>query len=234
MKKVAQTLRLIFELGLETKEIVVLAYLMSCANNNTCECYPSVGTIADKCSMGKTATREALHSLEQKGIIKIRPWAFEDQRTGKSRQTNNHYTVLCMTEGYQKTNPPPSLSGGEITILNTTIGDEKSCVEVSSKSVQNPDFMKCLNKSIDPLLITGLDKEMPYLHNIAKVLMNLWNVETVLVCEGIEHSQSARQAFLLKNLSVDWVQVAIEELSKKPLNTETTMAFLLSRMALEV
>ena len=234
MKKVAQTLRLIFELGLETKEIVVLAYLMSCANNNTCECYPSVGTIADKCSMGKTATREALHSLEQKGIIKIRPWAFEDQRTGKSRQTNNHYTVLCMTEGYQKTNPPPSLSGGEITILNTTIGDEKSCVEVSSKSVQNPDFMKCLNKSIDPLLITGLDKEMPYLHNIAKVLMNLWNVETVLVCEGIEHSQSARQAFLLKNLSVDWVQAAIDELSKKPLNTETTMAFLLSRMALEV
>jgi hypothetical protein len=139
-----------------------------------------------------------------------------------------------MTEGYQKTNPHPSLSGGEITILNTTIGDEKSCVEVSSKSVQNPDFMKCLNKSIDPLLITGLDKEMPYLHNIAKVLMNLWNVETVLVCEGIEHSQSARQAFLLENLSVDWVQAAIDELSRKPLNTETTMAFLLSRMALEV
>ena len=234
MKKIAQTLRLIFDLGLETKEIVVLAYLMSCANNNTYECYPSVGTIADKCSMGKTATREALHSLEQKGIIKIRPWAFEDQRTGKSRQTNNHYTVLCMTEGYQKTNPPPSLSGGEITILNTTIGDEKSCVEVSSKSVQNHDFMKCLNKSIYPLLITGLDKEMPYLHNIAKVLMNLWNVETVLVCEGIEHSQSARQAFLLENLSVDWVQAAIDELSRKPLNTETTMAFLLSRMALEV
>lgn len=234
MKKFARTPQLIFDLGLQTKEIVVLAYLVSCANNRTYECYPSVGTIADKCSMGKTATREALHSLEKKGLIKIRPWAFEDQRTGKSRQTNNHYTVLCMTEGYQKTTPPPSLSGGEITILNTTIGDEKSCVEVSSKSVQNPDFMKCLHKSIDPLLITGLDKEMPYLHNIAKVLMNLWNVETVLVCEGIEHSQSARQAFLLENLSVDWVQAAIDELSRKPLNTETTMAFLLSRMALEV
>lgn len=234
MKRFSQTPQMIFDLGLKSKEILVLVYLISCADNRTYECYPSVGTIAEKCDMGKTATREALHSLEQKGIIKIRAWGYEDKRTGKIRQTNNHYTVLCMAEGYQKTNPPPSLSGGEITILNTTIDDEKSCVEVGSKSVQNPDFMKCLNKSIDPLLITGLDKEMPYLHNIAKVLMNLWNVETVLVCEGIEHSQSARQAFLLKNLSVDWVQAAIDELSKKPLNTETTMAFLLSRMALEV
>ena len=234
MKKVAQTLRLIFELGLEAKEIVVLAYLMSCANNNTCECYPSVGTIANKCSMGKTATREALHSLEQKGIIKIRPWAFEDQRTGKSRQTNNHYTVLCMTEGYQKTNPLPSLSGGEITILNTTIGDEKSCVEVSSKSSCDADFVGVMTKCINPFLITAEDEEMPCIHHITKTLQHLWNFDEAISLDGITFTRSDRRAILLNKLSVDWVQAAIDELSKKPLNTETTMAFLLSRMALEV
>ena len=94
MKSFSKIPRLVFNLGLEPKEIVVLVYLCSCANNQTFECYPSVGMIADKCGMGKTATREALHSLEQKGLIKIRPWAFEDKRTGKNRQTNNHYTVL--------------------------------------------------------------------------------------------------------------------------------------------
>ena len=230
MKNFSKTPRFVFDIGLKTKEIVVLLYLCSCANNYTCECYPSVGTIADKCSMGKTATREALHSLEQKGLIKIRPWAFEDKRTGKNRQTNNHYTVLCMKDGYQKTNPPASYNGGEITILNTTISDEKSCVEFSSKDTDEYDFTGLMTKCINPFLISAKDEEMPCLHNIIKALQNLWLFNGEVVVDDKEYTQLERHSILRNNLSADFVGKAIKSFSKETLNLEVTMSRLLAMM----
>ena len=230
MKHFSKPPRFVFDIGLQTKEIVVLLYLCSCANNHTCECYPSVGTIADKCSMGKTATREALHSLEEKGLIKIHPWAFEDKRTGKNRQTNNHYTVLCMKDGYQKTNPPTSYNGGEITILNTTISDKKSCVGFSSKCSDEYDFTGLMTKCINPFLISADDEDMPYLHHIVKALQNLWLFNGVVVVDDKDYTQLERRSMMRNNLSSDLVGKAIKCFSKEPLNLEVNMSRLLAMM----
>ena len=74
MQKFVRLPKFVFELGLTPKEISVLLYLCSCANNKALECYPSVGTIAEMSGMGKTATREALQLLEKKGLISAYPY----------------------------------------------------------------------------------------------------------------------------------------------------------------
>lgn len=92
----------IFNYGLKPNEIAVFAYLCSCADNKTFECFPSAQKIAKACGVGESTVRAITHKLEKKGLIKIKPRYNLIPDSGKRRQTSNLYYVSLLKECRQE------------------------------------------------------------------------------------------------------------------------------------
>ena len=88
----------VFDYGLKPNEIVVFSYLCSCADNNSFDCFPSVKKIAKACNMGQSTVRVVIHTLQEKGLIKIKSRYKPVPDTDKRRQTSNLYHVYLLEE----------------------------------------------------------------------------------------------------------------------------------------
>jgi predicted transcriptional regulator len=88
----------VFDYGLKPNEIVVFSYLCSCADNNSFDCFPSVKKIAKACNMGQSTVRVIIHTLKEKGIIKIKSQYKQVPDTDKRRQTSNLYHISLLEE----------------------------------------------------------------------------------------------------------------------------------------
>jgi len=69
----------IFEWGLSTSEMVVLIYLLRCADSNTRLCYPSYDKIRKSCKITRSTAIKAIDKLCEHNIIaKVSKGYFED------------------------------------------------------------------------------------------------------------------------------------------------------------
>ena len=188
----------IFDYGLKPNEIAVFAYLCSCAENKTYECFPSVNKIANACGMGASTVRAVIHTLEGKGLIRIKPRYNPIPDSDKRRQTSNLYVVSllkkCRQEErelkklyksfsveYRKPEGVPPVNRGQLTIPNITTPHiknkpfvpKKSCSDVSASG--EPDF-----KNVKDICVNDIryhyDNEISGCADIVdKALDELWN-----------------------------------------------------------
>ena len=63
----------IFNLGLESGEILVYIYLMYCEDRKTFQCYPSYSTIGTSVGMSKNTVKKYVGGLERRGLIYTEP-----------------------------------------------------------------------------------------------------------------------------------------------------------------
>ena len=63
----------IFNLGLESGEILVYIYLMYCEDRKTFQCYPSYNTIGTAVGMSKNTVKKYVEGLERRGLIYTEP-----------------------------------------------------------------------------------------------------------------------------------------------------------------
>lgn len=91
----------VFEAGLSTNAIVVRLYLARCADEAG-QCFPSIATIAKKCSISRASVFRALTELEETG------WLKRDQRIKNNAKTSNVYTLLTPSEEIAVTKEEPS------------------------------------------------------------------------------------------------------------------------------
>ena len=70
----------------------VYCYLVSCAGKRG-TCWPAMRTIAACCGCSKNAARDAIAALHRRGFIR-KVETYRDERTNRSRQTNNTYHIL--------------------------------------------------------------------------------------------------------------------------------------------
>ena len=82
----------IFTYGLTPIEFTVYSYLVCCAGRRG-SCWPSIRTIAVNCSCSENTVRKAVDSLVARKFIR-KVATYKNERTGKSRQTNNTYYIL--------------------------------------------------------------------------------------------------------------------------------------------
>ena len=79
----------IFCLGLNSGEIAVYSYLMSCENRETYQCYPSYNTIGNALKMSKKTVMKYVKSLEDKCLITTEHTTVTEggTKTGKGRRS---------------------------------------------------------------------------------------------------------------------------------------------------
>ena len=98
----------VFEYGLSPYELSTLFYLCKCADNEKHTCYPSVSSMIKSCKMSDSMVRKSIHSLEEKGMIKIQR-QYVSTRKGFNRQASNYYTIALFenhSPPIQETAPP--------------------------------------------------------------------------------------------------------------------------------
>ena len=93
----------IFERGLKPIAFTVYNYLVSCAGSRR-SCFPSVRTIAEKCSCSESAARDAVKQLEALGLIR-KEYSFRVNRYGVRQQTSNTYSILPLPDYYENGEP---------------------------------------------------------------------------------------------------------------------------------
>lgn len=93
----------IFDRGLKPIAFAVYNYLVSCAGNRRC-CFPSVRTIAGKCSCSESAVRDAVKQLEALGLIR-KEYSYRANRYGIRQQTSNNYSILPLPDYYENGEP---------------------------------------------------------------------------------------------------------------------------------
>ena len=81
----------IFDQGLTPIQLAVYSYLVSCAGSRG-SCFPSVRTIARKCSCSESAARSAVKELVTRGLIS-REYGYRENRYGVRQQTSNTYHI---------------------------------------------------------------------------------------------------------------------------------------------
>lgn len=93
----------VFDQRLKPIPFAVYSYLVSCAGNRR-TCFPSVRTIAAKCSCSESAARSALQALEDRGLIR-REYSYRENRYGVRQQTSNLYSILQLPDYYENGEP---------------------------------------------------------------------------------------------------------------------------------
>ena len=63
----------IFNLGLESGEILVYIYLMYCEDRKTFQCYPRYNTIGTAVGMSKNTVKKYVEGLERRGLVYTEP-----------------------------------------------------------------------------------------------------------------------------------------------------------------
>ena len=87
----------IFCLGLNSGEIAVYAYLMSCEDRETYQCYPSYNTIGNALKMSKKTVMKYVKSLEDKCLISTEHTTIT-LKSGQKQNGNLLYTIQPIRE----------------------------------------------------------------------------------------------------------------------------------------
>ena len=87
----------IFCLGLNSGEISVYAYLMSCEDRETYTCYPSYNTIGKALKMSKQTVMKYVKSLEDKCLITTEHTTVT-LKSGQKQNGNLLYTIRPIRE----------------------------------------------------------------------------------------------------------------------------------------
>ena len=87
----------IFCLGLNSGEIAVYAYLMSCEDRETYTCYPSYNTIGKALKMSKKTVMKYVKSLEDKCLITTEH-TMVTLKSGRKQNGNLLYTIRPIEE----------------------------------------------------------------------------------------------------------------------------------------
>ena len=87
----------IFYLGLNYGEIAVYAYLMSCEDRETYQCYPSYNTIGKALKMSKKTVMKYVKSLEDKCLITTEHTTVT-LKSGQKQNGNLRYTIRPIKE----------------------------------------------------------------------------------------------------------------------------------------
>ena len=165
----------IYSYGLKPTEITVFSYLCYCADNKTFDCFPSVQKIATACNMGQSTVRAVIHTLQEKGLIKIKSQYKPVPDSDKRRQTSNLYHVSLLEEcrkeeremkqfyksmmrtPHSKEGVPPGdrdqITKPNITtphIENKPFSSQKSCSDVSVSSSET-DFVALRDTCVQEL-----------------------------------------------------------------------------------
>ena len=91
----------IFSLGLNSGEIAVYAYLMSCENRETYQCYPSYNTIGNALKMSKKTVMKYVKSLEDKCLITTEHTTVT-LKSGQKQNGNLRYTIRPIKEAREE------------------------------------------------------------------------------------------------------------------------------------
>lgn len=87
----------IFSLGLNHGEIAVYAYLMSCEDRKTFQCYPSYNTIGNALGMSRKTVMKYVKSLEDKCLISTEHTTVT-LKSGRKQNGNLLYTIRSIKE----------------------------------------------------------------------------------------------------------------------------------------
>ena len=87
----------IFSLGLNSGEIAVYTYLMSCEDRRTYQCYPSYNTIGKALKMSKKTVMKYVKSLEDKCLISTEH-TMVTLKSGRKQNGNLRYTIRPINE----------------------------------------------------------------------------------------------------------------------------------------
>ena len=87
----------IFSLGLNSGEISVYTYLMSCEDRTTFQCYPSYNTIGNALKMSKKTVMKYVKSLEDKCFITTEHTTVT-LKSGQKQNGNLLYTIRPIEE----------------------------------------------------------------------------------------------------------------------------------------
>ena len=93
----------VFALGLKPIPFAVYSYLVFCAGHKR-NCFPSVRTIAKKCSCSESAVRSAIKELASLGLIS-KEYCYRENRYGVRQQTSNTYRILPIPRYYENGEP---------------------------------------------------------------------------------------------------------------------------------
>lgn len=93
----------VFDQRLKPIPFTVYSYLVSCAGSRG-SCFPSVRTIAVKCSCSESAARDALRTLEDRGLVR-KEYSYRENRYGVRQQTSNNYSILPFPDYYENGEP---------------------------------------------------------------------------------------------------------------------------------
>ena len=93
----------VFDRRLKPIPFAVYSYLVSCAGSRG-SCFPSVRTIAGKCSCSESAAREAVKQLETLGLVR-KEYSYRENRYGIRQQTSNNYAILPLPDYYENGEP---------------------------------------------------------------------------------------------------------------------------------
>ena len=87
----------VFCLGLSAGAIAVYAYLMSCENRVTYECYPSYGTIGHAINMSDNTVKKYVDELRDKHLIDTEPTKVK-WKNGRKYNGNLLYHIRPISE----------------------------------------------------------------------------------------------------------------------------------------
>ena len=87
----------IFSLGLNSGEIAVYSYLMSCEDRKSYQCYPSYNTIGKALKMSKKTVVKYVKSLEDKCLITTEHTTIT-LKSGQKQNGNLRYTIRPLNE----------------------------------------------------------------------------------------------------------------------------------------
>ena len=91
----------LFCLGLNSGEIAVYAYLMSCEDRETYQCYPSYNTIGNALKMSNKTVMKYVKSLEDKCLISTEHTTVT-LKSGEKRNGNLKYTIRSLKEAREQ------------------------------------------------------------------------------------------------------------------------------------
>ena len=90
----------IFCLGLNSGELAVYTYLMSCEDRKTFQCYPSYNTIGKALKMSKKTVMKYVKSLEDKRLITTEHTTVT-LKSGEKQNGNLRYAIRPIKEAQE-------------------------------------------------------------------------------------------------------------------------------------
>lgn len=87
----------IFTLGLSPGELSVYAYLISCENRETYQCWPSIGRISQHTGMSANTISKYIRQLEEKQLINVEPTKVRT-KSGEVRNGTLQFTIRPIQE----------------------------------------------------------------------------------------------------------------------------------------